>query len=763
MEFSSNLLSYLASVALRSLILASVAAAAIFVFRVKSAAVRHAVWTIAALGMLALGVLAPLLAPIEWRVLRPAPPAAVFVPAPVPAVAATSPAAPVPAPPIQLTWADAAAALYVAVAILLLVRLAFGYAFTVRLVRASRELDAPGLYESDWISVPLTVGWFRPKILLPADWREWERSKLEAVLAHERTHVRRGDWAISVMTGVNRSVFWFHPLAWWLERRLASLAEQACDDAALLEVGTAPYAQALLDMAAAVKTGQGRLVWEAMAMAKASEVRMRIERILDETRQIPRALTRVHWAALALGALPLIYVASALRPVPAAAQQPTPAQVVITQGTQTQTGKKGSRPRLSPDEVPALEQQLTANPQDLDVRRQLMLYYFQNGMREQGLTHAYWLITNHPESPAAGLASIGIPPNDPVYQRAGSLWEQQVAAHPTDTHVLGNAASFFTEPGGDLEKAERLLIAERAIEPGAVSPRLGRVYGLAILSTAGDPAYPNTNPSFAQRAKNELEKSTDRMLVLQAANTIISAARGDQHPLLNPVADWAKTSLLKVPAGSNVQVNNGPEPPPVSNIQPLTKVDPQYPALARQARVSGDIYLTITVGPDGHITHIQVIMGHPLLIPAALEAVKQWVYSPSNAGTFNIMVPFRLDGANATTPGGAAAFGGSAFPAPTDGTQRIRIGGAVQAAKLVQGPPPQYPDLAAQARISGVVHLHALIGVDGHVKGLELISGHPLLAPAAFEAVKDWVYQPTTLQGQPVEVDTVIDVNFPTN
>ena len=76
-------------------------------------------------------------------------------------------------------------------------------------------------------------------------------------------------------------------------------AEQACDDAAVLATGARePYAEALLDMAAAVRTGRGRMVWEAMAMARTAEVRKRIERILDETRQIPRGLTGGRWAAL---------------------------------------------------------------------------------------------------------------------------------------------------------------------------------------------------------------------------------------------------------------------------------------------------------------------------------------------------------------------------------------------------------------------------------------------------------------------------------
>jgi len=92
--------------------------------------------------------------------------------------------------------------------------------------------------------------------------------------------------------------------------------------------------------------------------------------------------------------------------------------------------------------------------------------------------------------------------------------------------------------------------------------------------------------------------------------------------------------------------------------------------------------------------------------------------------------------------------------------QRLRVGGNVQSAKLINGPKPSYPALARQARISGVVRFNAIIGTDGRIQNLTLVSGHPLLVPAAQAAVSQWVYQPTTLNGEPVEVATTIDVNF---
>ena len=92
--------------------------------------------------------------------------------------------------------------------------------------------------------------------------------------------------------------------------------------------------------------------------------------------------------------------------------------------------------------------------------------------------------------------------------------------------------------------------------------------------------------------------------------------------------------------------------------------------------------------------------------------------------------------------------------------QRIRVGGNVQAAKLRNQPKPVYPPLAKQARIQGTVRLNAIIAKDGSISNLQVVSGHPLLIPSAMEAVKQWVYQPTLLNGEPVEVVTVIDVNF---
>jgi len=109
---------------------------------------------------------------------------------------------------------------------------------------------------------------------------------------------------------------------------------------------------------------------------------------------------------------------------------------------------------------------------------------------------------------------------------------------------------------------------------------------------------------------------------------------------------------------------------------------------------------------------------------------------------------------------------GTTIPAPVPPAQdnnvatRVRLGGQVQAAKIISQPQPVYPALARQARIQGDVVVHAIIGKDGRVNELQVISGHPSLVKAAFDSVKQWRYQPTLLNDQPVEVDTTITVTF---
>jgi periplasmic protein TonB len=161
----------------------------------------------------------------------------------------------------------------------------------------------------------------------------------------------------------------------------------------------------------------------------------------------------------------------------------------------------------------------------------------------------------------------------------------------------------------------------------------------------------------------------------------------------------------------------------------------------------------------------------PKAIPKEVATIKEEELPPATSGVAGVVggVPGGVAGGS---PGGVLGgiLGGipTAAPPPPPPPKkdvppppsRIKVGGNVQQARLVRQPRPVYPPLAKQARIQGVVKLSAVISKDGTIMELAVISGHPLLAPSALEAVKQWVYQPTLLNGEPVEVATQIDVNF---
>ena len=90
----------------------------------------------------------------------------------------------------------------------------------------------------------------------------------------------------------------------------------------------------------------------------------------------------------------------------------------------------------------------------------------------------------------------------------------------------------------------------------------------------------------------------------------------------------------------------------------------------------------------------------------------------------------------------------------------IRVGGQVQSAKLISSPRPVYPLMAKLVRVEGTVRLRAIVSRSGMIKDLQVLGGHHLLVKAALDAVQRWRYQPTLLNGEPVEVDTIVEIKF---
>jgi Mg-chelatase subunit ChlD len=198
-------------------------------------------------------------------------------------------------------------------------RMALGLWGLRRILHHAKSLPELGgcCFETAAFVVPASVGCFRPRILLPLGWRDWDAKKLKAVIAHETAHTRRRDWLISVVSRVNVCVFWFHPLAWWMDRELASLAEEACDDIALSEIEDRDqYAATLVEFARAAADHGGLLNWGAVSMAKESNVGRRLNRIVNWRLAAAKPFGRMAWVALLTCSMPLVYLSAAVQLAP---------------------------------------------------------------------------------------------------------------------------------------------------------------------------------------------------------------------------------------------------------------------------------------------------------------------------------------------------------------------------------------------------------------------------------------------------------------
>jgi protein TonB len=152
----------------------------------------------------------------------------------------------------------------------------------------------------------------------------------------------------------------------------------------------------------------------------------------------------------------------------------------------------------------------------------------------------------------------------------------------------------------------------------------------------------------------------------------------------------------------------------------------------------------------------------PTKIPQKVQMIKEEEAPPPEMATGGV-----VGGVPGGVPGGqmGGVIGGiiSSTPVavPRVATpQRVRVSLGVSTGLLIKKVQPNYPPLARQARIQGTVLLQAEISKDGAIENLRLISGHPMLAPAAIEAVKQWRYKPYMLNGEPVAVETQVQVNF---
>jgi beta-lactamase regulating signal transducer with metallopeptidase domain len=365
-NLSPKLLMHLIDPAARSLAIASVAGLVMVVTQVKNLSLRLSVWKAVVCMALAMPILAICLPPLPVslpipegisrifgkEVKQELPTMGFFVQAP------TRASDLVPAAPrreaandavrsadlvkprnsytrsISIPRSTLALGVYSAGTLFLAFRFLLGWFLSHKLRQASRAIHdsgiirrfrarcsalqlraVPRLAESDRLTVPMTCGVMRPYVLLPADWRMWDAEKLDAVLAHEMSHVVRRDALTERLALLHRTIFWFSPLAWWLPRCLADLAEEASDDAALA-AGAEPtkYAEILLGFLEDLNSASWRAHWQGVAMAQAGSAEKRLDRILNGRTVMSMQGKKSLVAVLIFASVPVILVAASLQP-----------------------------------------------------------------------------------------------------------------------------------------------------------------------------------------------------------------------------------------------------------------------------------------------------------------------------------------------------------------------------------------------------------------------------------------------------------------
>ncbi|HET8547370.1 MAG TPA: M56 family metallopeptidase [Bryobacteraceae bacterium] len=616
-------------------IVVACSAAALFVARPGRAAARLVWWQ----GVLALCVLLPLLQPWHSPVLH--------VTIDTEARAQTS-----AIPAVRLSAASAFPTaelllwLVVGGVVLRLLWIAVGCArVTLYRRRAVPVPGGDGVFESPHVANPVTFGIFKPVVLVPPPFFQQPRDVQQAVLCHEFVHIDRRDALWTLIEECAGALLWFHPAVWWLLARIRLTREQAVDEEVVRLLGTRDvYVQALLAAAGAPMQFD---VAPAPLFLRRRHLFHRVTALM-EVRQM--SMRRVIAALSASAAVLLLAAVLAVRTFPLEAAP----QVQAMQGSSTFTAETpfdvirvdtGSVPLAYP---PRAVYSPAARSKRVEGTVFLQLRIGENGEVIDAV------VNSGPDE----LRAVSL--------QSALLW--RFGKDATGKTVHASVDYRLREP-------DAMRLAKPGVTgsvSGAVSSGVsGGVAGGVIGGIVGSRSVTPSSPMAASPARIEI------------APGFSEAVRSVLEPKLRPFEGQALTSdvtrrILET----------------VASVTPAARV---------------------RIADDGKV-----------LVAQTDEPV------------------MRVESAG-----------------PLAGTSRqVRIGGAVQATKLTNYTSPEYPPLARQARIQGTVRFNVVINKDGTVASMTLAGGHPLLVPAAQESVRQYIYQPTLLNGEPVEVVTTVDVNF---
>jgi tetratricopeptide (TPR) repeat protein len=341
------------------------------------------------------------------------------------------------------------------------------------------------------------------------------------------------------------------------------------------------------------------------------------------------------------------------------------------------------------------------------------------------------------------------------YGQAVELFQQEVAAHPNNVNAhlyLGTAYMSMWIPGAkapDNESKARSAEIEfrRVLELDA-----NNTVALASLASL---SYNQAGPLPGEEKNRKLDEAMDWYKRLAAIDPTNKEA-----PYSMGVIAWAKWYPALMTARATVGLkpeDPGPLPEPVRG-----ELKAKYSSLIEEGMANLDRALVLDPSYDDAMAYMNLLIRErgdlrDTREEWAADKVVADAWVQKNLDTKKAKVAAGI--ASPPAPTGTRGGGGGASQTPT----RIRVGGLVQEVNLIKKIDAVYPPLAVQAKISGQVRFTVIIGKDGTLMNVQLVSGHPLLVAAARDAVMQYVYKPTLLNGMPVEVITQVDVNFTLN
>ena len=593
---------------------------------------------------------------------------------------------------------------------------------------------------SDDVASPVTFGWRDPVVLLAPDFLSLPAAMQEAILCHELTHVERNDWVFTLAEELVRSVLWFHPAIWWIIGEIQLAREQAVDRA-VIETTQArdEYIDALLQVAG-VQGPQADLAPAPMFLRR-RHLKKRITEAMQEKNpaEITQARLVGSHATAFVAMAGICWAAISVFPLHAAPQIAMDSPGV---GVDTNAALVHRTPVSYPSAALAegiegtvtVQVRLDANGEVADasivngpdalrksVLQSVLTWHFDKSLALS--THTFSVQFTRPADPQAGTGQVtftasGVAPlASPfapvtIINRIEIQGLSDLASNELRTLLPVREGSLWTDQSlADLQKTATEFDSHLQV---------------SLIHFAYNQVAVRISPAGLSMAAASAELATAKA-ELATAKTELATAANELSSLSSDV----------------FSVGNGVLPPRI-----ISKSNPEYPVGLRD--LNGMVRLSTVVGIDGRAQETRVLGSFDSRFnESALAALSRWVFAPGtkNGVPVNVRatveINFRSDGPPALS-----------VPPP------VRVGPNVQQMNLVSQARPVYPPSAKAARVQGTVRLETTIGKDGSVVDLKAIGGPPLLIQAAIDAVKQWVYKPTLLNGQPTEVLTEIDVNF---